>query len=399
MYNMKYNMKYNMRWINSRLLDENEGIIDRCFTCECSLDENEGNIDRCFTCELQRKHLLDLLELNVTLDNFKKLVKLCELLEVTNPDKLFDKIFKKLGFDVVHEFGDYYKDNSERLKPHDRKSLSRAIKLYCMDKEASCKKDGHPAYWDVSIITDMSDLFAHNPYGKKKKELCEFNDGDIDISRWDVSNVDNMARMFRCSPFNGDIDISRWNVRKVKDMSGMFERSNFNGNIEGWNVKNVKNMSCMFAGSKFNGNLKWNTISVTDMSHMFSNTKYAGKLELNVRNVKKFNAMFRGARINGDDDVDLSKWVVDNGHDFSSMFCENPNFNGNVSGWDMKKAVDLSNMFNECPAFDRDVSEWDLRSAEYMYSIFREGPKFLEVSPFKNITASQTEQLRQNQDY
>ena len=60
---------------------------------------------------------------------------------------------------------------------------------------------------DVSLITDMSEVFSES----------KFNGN---ISEWDVSNVVDMSDMFCESSFNGDI--SRWNVSKVEDMSGMF---------------------------------------------------------------------------------------------------------------------------------------------------------------------------------
>ena len=41
-----------------------------------------------------------------------------------------------------------------------------------------------------------------------------------DISRWDVSNVENMSSMFEDSDFNNDI--SRWNVSKVTNKESMF---------------------------------------------------------------------------------------------------------------------------------------------------------------------------------
>ena len=55
---------------------------------------------------------------------------------------------------------------------------------------------------DTSKITDMSDLFY------------DFNQiQDIDISGWDVSQVENMGNMFiNCRKFN--CDLSKWDVEK-----------------------------------------------------------------------------------------------------------------------------------------------------------------------------------------
>ena len=43
-------------------------------------------------------------------------------------------------------------------------------------------------------------------------------------------------------------------------MSSMFYMSDFNGNISKWDTSNVTNMADMFAYSTFNGNIsKWDT--------------------------------------------------------------------------------------------------------------------------------------------
>ena len=46
------------------------------------------------------------------------------------------------------------------------------------------------------------------------------------------------------SQFNGDI--SNWDVSSVTDMSDMFSESQFNGDISNWDVSNVTNMIGMF---------------------------------------------------------------------------------------------------------------------------------------------------------
>ena len=58
--------------------------------------------------------------------------------------------------------------------------------------------DGTANTWDVSAITDMSELFR----------MTEFNE---DISGWDTSNVITMERMFNNSTFNKPLP---WNVSK-----------------------------------------------------------------------------------------------------------------------------------------------------------------------------------------
>ena len=90
-----------------------------------------------------------------------------------------------------------------------------------------------------------------------------------DISRWNVSNVTNMKKMFMHSEFFGDI--SQWNVSKVTNMNGMFWCSVFNGDISDWDVSNVTDMSQMFKKSNFKKNIsKWDVRKVKKMNSIFS---------------------------------------------------------------------------------------------------------------------------------
>lgn len=106
-------------------------------------------------------------------------------------------------------------DESRRdnLRPTSKKELKELIKRRMKEQGPRCDLNDI----DVSKITDMGGLFIH---------LSEFNG---DISKWDVSRVEDMSYLFSDSTFNGDI--SKWDVSNVKDMSGMFHSSKFTGDI------------------------------------------------------------------------------------------------------------------------------------------------------------------------
>jgi surface protein len=93
------------------------------------------------------------------------------------------------------------------------------------------------AYWDVSNVTDMSNMFF---------KARQFNH---DIGNWDVSSVTKMVAMFQVAQaFNQDI--GGWDVSNVERFRSMFRNADaFNQNIGGWDVSSVLNdaqMSSMF---------------------------------------------------------------------------------------------------------------------------------------------------------
>ena len=143
----------------------------------------------------------------------------------------------------------------------DKVALVTAVAAWIADETAATSTYGLINTWDVSQVTDMSELF---------KDKGTFNG---DISGWDVSSVTTMQEMFRsASAFNGDI--SGWDVSSVTTMEAMFVSANaFNGDISGWDVSSVTTMYGMFRDvAAFNGDINdWDVGSVTDMMQMFFN--------------------------------------------------------------------------------------------------------------------------------
>ena len=297
-------------WFNSQLINDN--IMDE----DCLLEN-----------QLYKENIDDLIDLNVTKKNYKKLIELCDYLMVDNSDELIDKIIVIHNYDlnIIYEFQDFYK-LSKRLKPFETKeSLIKAIQLYCKDKEKCFHIYGFISFWDVSNITDMSYLFCNKKkYKDRFSGINFYNDTDEvfvesqfngDISNWDVSNVINMIGMFAETSFNWDISI--WNVSNVTDMREMFYESKFNKNISKWNVSNVTDMSYMFKDSKFNRDISnWNVSNVTHMYGMFNKSKFNG---------------------------DISNWNVSNVTDMSYMFCDSE-FNGDISNWNLSNLTHDKNL-------------------------------------------------------
>jgi len=112
--------------------------------------------------------------------------------------------------------------------------------------------------WDVSEITDMSQLFVYR---------FSF---DVPIGCWNVSKVTDMSYMFFYAT-NFNQNIGNWNVGSVTDMTNMFANSgSFNQDIGHWNVSKVTTMIVMFARSGFNQAIEnWDVSKVNDMSSMF----------------------------------------------------------------------------------------------------------------------------------
>ena len=111
-----------------------------------------------------------------------------------------------------------------------------------------------------STVTDLSSAFADNP---------TFN---LDMSGWDVSNVEHFDNMFaRSTLFNSDI--TGWNTSAAKTTKGMFAgATSFSRDISVWDVSNVTSMGSMFDGATaFDHSLgAWSLNSVISMADGFA---------------------------------------------------------------------------------------------------------------------------------
>lgn len=151
-------------------------------------------------------------------------------------------------------------------KPSSRKEL-RDIIIKLLEEEGP---DADLNCINTTKITDMNHLFAR----------ISSKVGNVNVNRWDVSNVEDMSFMFcDCKKFN--CDISKWNVGQVKNMNGMFcDCESFNQDVSDWDVSNCENFTEMFENCKsFNSNMRgWDMKSAKDVQNMFFGAKnFEGK--------------------------------------------------------------------------------------------------------------------------
>ena len=148
----------------------------------------------------------------------------------------------------------------------------------CTDRSSTTYRCGAAACtdmpeWDVSLVTDMLELFRDCPTGESScggvvTNTYEFNQP---IGSWNTAQVTTMQAMFHSAgAFNQDI--GSWNTAEVTTMQHMFAGATaFNQDIGSWNTGQVTNMRAMFQhANAFNQDITgWTVSSVSDMAYMF----------------------------------------------------------------------------------------------------------------------------------
>ena len=124
--------------------------------------------------------------------------------------------------------------------------------------------------WNVSHVRCMRGMFEQSKFTTQFQPLG--------LSRWDVSGVTDMSRMFNRSAFDGDL--SQWKFPALRSASNMFAYASFNGDIADWDVSQLQNMQGMFRYSVFKGDLsRWCVANATDLWDMFQGAAFVGNIQ------------------------------------------------------------------------------------------------------------------------
>lgn len=105
---------------------------------------------------------------------------------------------------------------------------------------------------DISKINDLSYVFCFAKNTNGCREISRWNrKSNYDFSGiefWDVSNVENMERMFMGSKFNENI--SKWDVSRVLNFYETFARTPFSRDISSWKINKKARLEKMFFDSE-----------------------------------------------------------------------------------------------------------------------------------------------------
>ena len=98
---------------------------------------------------------------------------------------------------------------------------------------------------------------------------------DVPIGDWDVSEVTDMSNLFYgLETFNEPLN--DWNVSNVTNMESMFEgATSFNQPLDRWDVSNVRNMRNMFKNTSLSQDPNWNISPNVNTRNMFQGTPLA----------------------------------------------------------------------------------------------------------------------------
>ncbi|MDE7425116.1 MAG: BspA family leucine-rich repeat surface protein [Lachnospiraceae bacterium] len=277
-----------------------------------------------------------------------------------------DKIITKIEFTDIPPENKEFETLTETDEGH-------SIKLYLDNNVLKM-------YTDVDIIRlpqNMSDMFCY--FGAVK---------EIDLSKFDTSNVTTMQGMFQGCNNLLNLDVSKFNTENVESMKSMFAYcfNLQNLDLSGFGTSNVTNMSMMFAECyelKELNMSSFDTSNVTNMSMMFHLCKSLVSIDVSsfdTSNVTDMSMMFAYCEKIKNIDVSMfnnsSKLIGIPGM-FSNCY-ELENIN--LANFKTNRVKTMSTMFEECRALTSlDLRSFDTNRAESAMNMFKNCTKLKNI--------------------
>ena len=328
-----------------------------------------------------------------------------------DPISLDEAVIKILPNTAISKNKTYKNWNSNFVgRTFNNNILRKAINNYKINPKEATKIYGDIRTWDVSKVTDMSNLFA----GAK-----EFNE---DISEWNVVRVTNMKHMFSgASSFNQPIGV--WNVSSLKEKSGMFSRAfMFNHSLKSWliekdewgemfNQATLFNINFSFKSQernpvlKFEGAFKNSTLILAVDEWLLEKPsafkKYGDIGTWDVSKVTNMSSLFDTERFIGFDNGtphqqyfndNISNWDVGRVTNMKHMFRGGSAFNQPIGVWNVSSVKDMTGMFQCAASFNQNINKWNTENLLKAHFLFDEAKSFNK--PLDDLNTSKVSDFR-----
>ena len=216
-----------------------------------------------------------------------------------------------------------------------------------------------------------------------------------DISKWDISSVNNMQNMFRnARSFKRKLCGARWvHSNAIKTTMFLGSLGSISGQVCPRNraasrtvctrthpaLQRNHNVGAEDFRIESKYDLKRQIDRYLERSAKGDCTDCPGGVigDWDVSRVTDMSGLFSGANLF---DGDISKWDVSRVTNMGRMFMGATSFQGDLSKWDVSSVTDMTNMFRDAKAFKGDISNWDVAKVQYMTGMF-DGATAFEDTP------------------
>ena len=220
----------------------------------------------------------------------------------------------------------------------------------------------------------------------------------LDVSNFDMRNIQNLANMFSHLKNVSSLDVSHFNTPRLNWMGAVFMNSDriTSLDLSSWDTKSVTSMVNLFSGMSSLSSLNisnFNTGNVTTMSHMFNGAKSLTNLDLShfdTSKVKYMNSMFQD--MESLQTINLSGFNTSNVESMEKMFfmtnANPPIANLDLSSFNTSKVTSMERMFVGLANLQNlNVSSFDTRNvtnmeAMFYYTFVTHPNRVLDISSF-----------------
>ena len=259
--------------------------------------------------------------------------------------------------------------NLERIDGLDKLNLRYVNNVSEMFKNTPKLKYIDVSKWDVSNVQYFYRMFDG------ASSLTS-----LDVRNWNTSSAIHMHGMFKGASKLASLDVSRWNVDKVQRFYNMFEDASSltSLDVRNWNTSSATHMHSMFKGASKLASLdvsRWNVGKVQAFYNMFEDASSLTSLDVrdwNTSSATGMNDMFKGASKLAT--LDVSRWNVSKVQNFTSMFENASSLTSlDVRNWDTSLAANLTSMFKGASKLaSLDVSRWNVSKVQHFTRLFED---------------------------